>query len=237
MVVLICGMWLVRRPPPRLSRASPPWPLLAGAVLGLPRLPQCCTDGRLCADLGVGVRADGISVLSSIGGDLECAPLRCPRCARWPAGPTRPPETVLGFWGWTGTGLAVTGAAEPRASLRMAPHPPADALLAWCVWCRWTKSVVAICAGWRIFVRFRGRDGDLGSREVALRRAVGCGAAITVPRPPRIALAWRLASLDALRCVDLVGDRCVAGARAGTWLEAMSWMGCVFCACWQPARR
>ena len=94
MIVLICGMWLVRRPPPRLTRASPPWPLLAGAVLGLLCLPLCCTDDRLCADLGVGVRADEISVLGSIGGDLEFAPLRCPRYARWPAGPTRPPETV-----------------------------------------------------------------------------------------------------------------------------------------------
>ena len=120
LVVVICGIWLVRCPVPHLSRASPPWALLAGAVLGLAHLPLCCADGRLGAVVVVVVRADGISVLASIGGDLGCVPLRCPRCARRPAGRAHPPETVFGFWGCTGAGLALTGAAEPPASLRMA---------------------------------------------------------------------------------------------------------------------
>ena len=120
LVVVICGIWLVRCPVPHLSRASPPWALLAGAVLGLAHLPLCCADGRLGAVVVVVVRADGISVLASIGGDLGCVPLRCPRHARRPAGRDRPPETVFGFCGCTGAGLALTGAAEPPASLRMA---------------------------------------------------------------------------------------------------------------------
>ena len=50
----------------------------------------------------------------------RCAPLRSLRRPRRPAGPACPRETVFGLCGCTGAGLALTGAAEPPASLRMA---------------------------------------------------------------------------------------------------------------------
>ncbi len=44
---------------------------------GSPRLGLlcCCADGRLGAVVVVWTRADGISILTSINGDLRCAPV------------------------------------------------------------------------------------------------------------------------------------------------------------------
>ena len=107
-------------PATRSLARLPPWALLACAVLLLAGAPPepcwwltwrgcwCCDQGRRNLRPHLHPRRS------------RCAPLRSLRRPRRPAGPTCPRETVFGFCGCTGAGLALTGAAEPPASLRMA---------------------------------------------------------------------------------------------------------------------
>jgi hypothetical protein len=75
--------------------------------------------------------------------------------------------------------------------------------------------------------RFPGRDRGLGSQGVGLRRAEGRGVAGRDPGPKRGPLVGRVASLDAIHSVGLVGERRPAGARArcGCWWR-VGWAAC-----------
>ena len=107
-------------PATRSLARLPPWALLACAVLLLAGAPPepcwwltwrgcwCCDQGRRNLRPHLHPRRS------------RCAPLRSLRRPRRPAGPACPRETVFGLCGCTGAGLALTGAAEPPASLCMA---------------------------------------------------------------------------------------------------------------------
>ena len=65
--------------------------------------------------------------------------------------------------------------------------------------------------------RFRGGDRGLGGRGVGLRRAEGRGVAGRDPGSKRGPLVGRVASLDAIHSVGLVGERRPARGRAVLW--------------------